>query len=265
MEWKGGSGCAWVDAQPALDQMFLPFERMLMQAVGDAGAQRVLDIGCGTGSTTLAAAATGAEAVGIDISEPMIAHARRRAASANSSARFVVDDAQAHEFEAGSFDLVVSRFGVMFFPDFIQAFRNIHDAVRPDGSLCFIAWRGPEENPFMTAAERAAAPLLPDLPPRRAHEPGQFAFADAARTRGLFESGGWRDVRITPADVECAFDADALPLYAARLGPVGQALRDADAATRERVLAAVLDGFAPFVRGGEVRFTAACWRIAARA
>jgi hypothetical protein len=131
--------------------------------------------------------------------------------------------------------------------------------------LCCIAFRSAAENPFMTAAERAAAPLLPDLPPRRTDGPGQFAFADAGRVRGILADSGWRDIELRPLDVACVMPEPELEGYLMRLGPVGLALRNADPATRTRVIAAVRAGFEPYVQGPEVRFTAACWEIVARA
>ena len=145
--------------------------------------RRVLDVGCGTGSTTLAVARLlGAKGrcTGIDISEPMIAAARARAEREGTPASFIRADAQTHAFEPASFDMIISRFGVMFFDDSVRAFANLRRAARDDAELRFIAWRSAAENPFMTTAERAAAPLLPNLPARRPDAPGQFAFADRA-------------------------------------------------------------------------------------
>src|SRR5947209_8238676 len=118
--WNGTSGNAWVEAQTLLDDLFEPFERRLAGAVSTHSARRVLDIGCGTGSTTLAAArCAGPEGrgVGIDISEPMLAVARARAEREHSTAQFIHADAQTHAFQAAAFDLIISRFGVMFFDD----------------------------------------------------------------------------------------------------------------------------------------------------
>ena len=116
----------------------------------------------------------------------------------------------------------------------------------------------------MTTAERAAAPLLPELPPRKPDGPGQFAFQDAQRVRRYFEDSGWTpDIRAI--DVPCVITVDDLDQYLAQMGPVGMTLQSVDDATRARVGAAVRAAFDPFVRNREVRFTAACWMIQARA
>lgn len=266
--WNGPSGRAWVDMQEPLDRLFRPFEALLADAVAASGATRVLDVGCGTGATTLAMAqrlGAGAGCTGIDISEPMLAVARMRAKRGNIPARFIHADAQHHVFEDGSFDALVSRFGVMFFDAPVDAFTQLRRAMRPGGEMHCIAWRGPQENPFMTAAERAAAPLLPGLPPRRANAPGQFSFADPQRVRRILEGAGWTDIAIEPLDVACAMPESGLLPYVTRLGPVGLLLQQADGCLRKRIIEVVREAFDPYVRDGEVRFTAACWRIGARA
>lgn len=117
----------------------------------------------------------------------------------------------------------------------------------------------------MTTAERTAAPLLPDLPARKTEGPGQFAFADPSRIQSLLEQSGWAQVELRPIDVNCAFPEKELVHYLSRLGPVGAFLQRADEQTRTRVLGAVRAAFESFVQGEEVRFTAACWWITARA
>jgi SAM-dependent methyltransferase len=189
--------------------------------------------------------------------------ARARAARERSRAEFLAAGAGTEDLGAGTFDLVVSRFGVMFFADPVGAFANLRRATRAGGALRCITWRAAAENPFMTAAERAAAPLLPALPPRRPDGPGQFALADAGRVRQILSAAGWHDIEIQPYDVECVFPEKSLVPYLTKLGPVGMVLRDADEATRQRIVAAVRTAFDPWVRGNEVRFTAACWMLGA--
>lgn len=266
--WNGPSGRAWVDAQALLDQMFQPFEGLLVEAVSAACAGRVLDVGCGTGSTTLAIArllGAAGHCTGIDISEPMIATARARAESDDSPARFLRANAQTHAFEPASFDMIVSRFGVMFFDDPAEAFANLRQAASTDAVLRCIAWRSATENPFMTTAERAAAPLLPSLPVRRPGAPGQFAFADAHRVHQILDESGWAQIDIQPIDVICVFPERELIPYLTRLGPVGAILQDVDERTRTQIIEAVRPAFDPYVHDTVVRFSAACWMIGARA
>ena len=266
--WNGVSGQAWVDEQQLLDRTFAPIEALLAQEAAASGARAVLDIGCGSGATTLAVArrlGASGQATGVDISAPLIAVAQARAQQAGLAARFIRADAQTHAFDAASFDLMISRFGVMFFDDPVAAFTNLRRAAKPDGALRLLVFRSIAENPFMTTAERAAAPLLTNLPPRKPDAPGQFAFADRDRVRGILEKAGWAQAELTALDIECAFPAGDLERYFTRLGPLSQVLREPDESTRQRVIREVRAAFEPFVRDGAVRFTAACWMISARA
>ncbi|HEX2131350.1 MAG TPA: class I SAM-dependent methyltransferase [Actinophytocola sp.] len=263
--WNGGAGNAWVEARELLDQMFRPVEDLLVEAVLTGPRGAVLDVGCGTGGVTRAIArALGAESrcVGVDVSEPMITAARAEAEREGVPVRFVRADAQRHAFEPAGFDMIVSRFGVMFFDDPVEAFTNLRHAARDGAGLRLVVWRSAEENPFMTTAERAAAPLLPDLPARKPDEPGQFAFADADRVRGVLERSGWSGIDLRPVDVACVLPERELVRYLTLLGPVGRALPGVDERTRARVVDTVRAAFEPFVHGSEVRFTAACWLVA---
>lgn len=265
--WNGPAARAWVDQQEMLDRVLKPVADRLKETVEAARPARLLDVGCGTGTTTLEAArllGSAGRCVGVDISGPMLAAARTRADREGLAAEFLQADAQTHAFEPGDFDMLISRFGVMFFGDPVAAFANLGKATQQGGRLAFVAWRGAAENPFMTAAERAAAPLLPGLPPRRPDAPGQFAFADPERVGGILREGGWDAIDIRPVDFACSLPEAELQTYVTRMGPVGMALAGADPETRTRIVDAVMPAFAPFVIGSEVRFTAACWEVSAR-
>jgi len=265
--WNGPAGRAWVDSQELLDRLLKPFEDLLVATVANGSPQRVLDVGCGTGSTTLAIARrldTQGTAVGVDISAPMIALARKRAEREPFATTFICADAQSHAFETASVDLILSRFGVMFFADPIRAFANLRRAVRDDGRITFIGWRSADENPFMTTAERAAAPFLPELAPRRPNAPGQFAFANRERVRTILQESGWNEIEIRSIDVVCVLPEKDLVRYVTRLGPVGLALEKADERTRTQIVEKIRPAFDAYVDGDEVRVTAASWMVSAR-
>jgi len=159
--WNGPAGRAWVELQAVLDNMLKPFEDVIVEAALTSGASSVLDVGCGAGATTLEAARRlGAKGhcVGVDISEPLISVARARAERENVPVSFIRADAQNHDFKQSSFDMIISRFGVMFFEDPTRALANLRRAASGDAELRFVVWRSATENPFMTTAERAAAP-----------------------------------------------------------------------------------------------------------
>lgn len=260
--------CAWVENQQLLDRLLQPFEDALMTAIPAGSDDRVLDIGCGTGGATIAAArllSKKAQCTGIDISEPMLAFARARAERENVSAKFICADAQTYAFEPASFDTLISRFGVMFFDDSMAAFANLRRAATKGARLCFVAWRGAVDNPFMTTAERAAAPLLPNMPARDPDAPGQFAFAHPQRVERILQESGWSDIDLQPLDVVCSMPEPELITYFSKFGPLGLTLHEVNEATRNQVISTVRKAFDPYVHGSEVRFNAATWVVTARA
>ncbi|HET9934799.1 MAG TPA: methyltransferase domain-containing protein [Polyangiaceae bacterium] len=265
--WNGPAGKAWGESQALMDSILRPFQDLLLDVL-PSDARAVLDVGCGTGSTTLAVAerlGASGSTTGIDISEPLLTVARARAAQLGQPIDFVLADAQTHPFGGARFDTVISRFGVMFFENPTHAFGNLRRATLPGGHLRFVAWRSADENPFMTTAERAAAPLLPSLPVRRPDEPGQFAFADRARVDGILTDSGWTQVEIRPIDVTCAMPTSDLIPYVTRFGPVGRLLEESSGDIRARFTERIGAAFAHYTHGSEVRFTAACWLVGARA
>lgn len=266
--WNGAAGRAWVDAQPLLDQVLRPFEDLLVNSISAESSARMLDVGCGTGSVTLAIArklGQNGRATGIDISEPMLTLARARAERERHPPAFVLGNAESFAFEPASFDAIVSRFGVMFFDEPVQAFANLKRAAEQGARLQFVAWRSAADNPFMTTAERVAAPLLPSLPARREDQPGQFAFGKRDRVHRILQNSGWSEIDIQPIDVPCTMPEAQLIPYMTRLGPVGRLLQESGDPIRAQFAEEVRAALDPYVHGPEVRFTGSCWMIRARA
>ncbi len=232
---------------------------------------RVLDVGCGTGATRPSDRARRLGPNGrARRSRYLGTDARARRARATARAGAVANVHQRRRagpirFEPASVDTIVSRFGVMFFANPVAAFTNLRRAVRSDGALRVIAWRSPAENPFMTTAERAAAPLLPGLPPRQQGGPGQFAFADRQYVERILQQSGWAGIEIEPIDV-----AARCPRETNCSGTSGGSVRSAGFCPR------LTRAFEPeclrlsaprsirYVHGSEARFNAACWMIRAR-
>ncbi|MEO0393158.1 MAG: class I SAM-dependent methyltransferase [Pseudomonadota bacterium] len=266
--WNGKKGAAWVQSQALLDELFCELADVVIAGIPSGQSLKVLDVGCGTGAVSLTLAnhlAADGHVTGLDISMPMLARAKERAAAAGltDQTTFILADAQIHGFEPGEFDHIISRFGVMFFADTAMAFRNLRKAVKPGASLSVAAWRAPQENPFMITADQAVRSLMPDLPPRDTSGPGQFAFADDMLVAGYMADAGWADVTITAIDPNCVMPRASLSDFVIRMGPLGEILDAAPPDQQAQIIDTVLGGFDRFMDGDHVRFTAACWLIEA--
>jgi SAM-dependent methyltransferase len=267
--WNEVAGVTWAELGALLDRQMAETGRNAMKALAPRHGERLLDVGCGCGWTTLdLARAVGPEGrvTGLDISRPQLAVARDRAAEAalSSHVDFVEADAQTHPFDAGAFDGLFSRFGVMFFADPTAAFQNLRRALVPGGRLAFLCWCPMADNPVMTIPMAAARHRLPPMPPPTPNAPGPFAFADEGRVRGILEAAGFAEVAMTRQDGEMGGNSleDSLKV-ALRVGPLGAALREHPhllPEAREDVTAAYL----PLVRDGAVWMRAATWIVTAR-
>lgn len=264
--WTAGRSNVWVELQPMLDRLFLPFEAILVNEVLARDARSVLDIGCGAGATTLAIAdrlkGSGA-CTGVDISPDLVALACRRANEKRANARFFCADAQRYAFPSHQFDTIVSRFGVMFFDDPVAAFANIRRAARPGAVLSCIVWRGLVDNPFMATQQDAIAKVLGPQARLSPDAPGQFAFADDMRVRKILADAGWRGMDIQPISVPCELPANELAIYARRMGGMEAILTGLEEAQSLRLQAAIDAGFARFVVDEVARFDAGCWIVRA--
>jgi SAM-dependent methyltransferase len=194
--WNGRPAHAWVTDAERFDTMLAPFGRRLLTAAVLTPGARVLDVGCGNGAISLEAARTvgpGGWVTGLDLSAPMLRVARRRAEEQGFDVDFVQGDAQTASFDE-PFDVVLSRFGVMFFDEPEAAFANLAKAARTGGRLCFVCWQEMFANEWIAVPAMAmvAHVGIPDLP--EPGVPGPFALADAQRTRSLLESAGWSEV-----------------------------------------------------------------------
>jgi SAM-dependent methyltransferase len=267
--WNSDEARRWVEQQWRYDTMLEPYARELLGAAEIAAHERVLDVGCGTGTTTLAAAAGAREALGVDISEPMIARARDRAREQGlPNARFEVADAQIAPFEVEFYDIVISRFGVMFFDDPVAAFANLRTAMRRDGRTVFVCWQNLADNEWVLVPGMAAAAHVPLPDVGEPGAPGPFALGDAERLRTLLTRAGFGDVRIQPLADSILLAGggtvdDAVDFF--RSTGMGRALF-ADAAPLDvaRAIDAVREALAPYQTPEGVRLGAAAWIVDAR-
>lgn len=274
-DWNGKTGAKWVRYQDRLDRMLAPFGEAALKAAAIKSGERVLDVGCGCGATTLEAAASAGKTgrtLGLDISGPMVARAQERAASLGRPANFLVADAATHDFVPGSFDLLLSRFGVMFFDDPTAAFANMHKGLAKTGRLAFACWRTMQENPWLTAPMRAALPLLPPQEPAAPNAPGPFAFADKDRVASILSSAGFHDIALTPfnANVVLGLPDGGDPVEDAlgqslEIGPLARLLASQPDDLRERAKTAVRAELAKHLTPAGITLAGATWIVTARA
>ncbi len=202
--WNGAGGRRWAENLDRHDALLRPISERLIAVADARPGELVLDIGCGCGATTIEFAARVApegEALGVDVSETLLRHARERAPE-DVPARFIHADAMVYEAPPSEIDLVASRFGVMFFADPTKAFANLRAAMKPGGRLAFACWRAARDNPWLIVPLRAAAGHAPPLPEQGPEDPGPFAFADEDRVRRILYDAGFFDVDVEPEDFE---------------------------------------------------------------
>jgi len=266
--WNEKAGREWVDLQERMDANLSGAHAAIMAFAAAQGGEHVLDIGCGTGTTSLALADSvgpRGTVTGADISRPMLELARRRA-QGRANLSFIEADASTHHFTSGS-DLLFSRFGVMFFDDPAGAFANLRTALKPGGRLAFICWRTAPENRWASAPLAAARPFLPDQPPPDPLAPGPFAFADPDRIRAILGGAGFQDIHIEKRDGVMAMGGDSAVIagQTLQIGPLSRAVGEADAATRARIVERVQSALEEFrTAEGEIAPPTACWLVGAR-
>ena len=261
--WNGPAGDVWVEAQEIMDRMLSPLSDAALSAAAPLSGERVIDIGCGCGATTLAIAESGASVWGVDISAPMLARARARTAELDN-VTFSVNDASTADYNA-EHHLIFSRFGVMFFDDPKAAFSNLRSALVGGGRLAFVCWQSPEKNPFMSVAGRAAQPFLPESEPQDPCAPGPFAFADPHWIEEVLDNAGFSDVNITSLNPHLAVGKtlDESMYFQARVGPLARALSELDESLQAEAKQAVRDALSGYETDDGVILPAAAWLVQA--
>lgn len=271
--WNGEAGQRWAQEDDTMSKLLRPVSEALLAHAPLQGCQSALDIGCGGGSQTVMLAeklGAGAHVLGVDISAPMLEVAKGKAsAAADTSAEiaFLQADAAGHSFEKDRFDLVFSRFGVMFFDDPVAAFSNIRTALRPQAKLAFCCWQSLKNNdwtriPLQAALQHLPAPEAPDP-----HAPGPFAFADPQRLQDILQASGFQDVAVESFNREIRFgEAPTLQQSVrqlAMIGPVSRLLAGQEQAVLEQVFTAMEEVLAPYYRDGALHLAGAIWFVTA--
>ena len=265
--WDGEEGDQWTQFADEYDNTSRSIWARFLETDPISRADQVLDIGCGSGQSSRDAARLAHEGsvLGVDLSSSMLALARRRAtAEGVTNVDFRQVDAQVYPFGPGTFDVVISRFGVMFFENRMAAFTNIAAALRPGGRLALLAWQDVRKNEWiMTVRETLAAGR--DLPMPAVGVPGPMALAEPDDARSLLSSAGFESIGFTSIEEPVWFGADAEAAYRF-VGEIGivKGLSDgldpdAKAAAHERLTAALRAHETP----DGVRFASGVWLISA--
>jgi SAM-dependent methyltransferase len=264
--WDGDEGRYWAAHARQFDDAVAAYHGTFLEACAIGTPDRVLDIGCGTGQTTrdAARAARAGTALGVDLSSPMIDHARRTArAEGLTNARFVVADAQVHPFDPDAFDVAISRTGAMFFGDPRAAFDNIARALRRGGRLALLTWQPLGRNEWIREFRDAlAAGRQAPVPPHDA--PGPFSLSEPDRIRGLLASTGFTDVEVDGVVAPMIFGRATDDAFEFVLGVTGWMLDGLDAAARDEALASLRISIERHGRDGVVAYESAAWLTTAR-
>jgi SAM-dependent methyltransferase len=269
--WNGPGGQRWADRQQAQDILLKPIADTLIDRAKPKAGERIIDVGCGSGATSIAFAqqvGSSGHVFGIDISGPMLARARASAPK-ELPVVFALADATVYPFDPASFDLLASRFGVMFFAEPSRSFANMRKALRPSGRLAFACWREPRENPFFMAPLQAVYKHVPKMPQQGPEDPGPFSFASEARVHRILGEAGFTGIAMEPhnlaLDVAIGRGLDAAVQSALEIGPASRALEGHPADVRAAATNSIREVLSTFAKGETVPLPASIWIVTARA
>ena len=269
--WNGGESVHYVSHADRYDRQLAPFTEALLEHVHLGPNDTVLDIGCGCGVTTLAAAHHARAVLGVDISHPLVGIASDRAQAAGAdNVQFLVGDAQTHGFDEGHFDVIISQFGSMFFDDPEGAFKNLQRALAPRGRAAFISWQELDANEWLMVVGRAVGRFaeLPDLG-GRANGPGMFALENPDEMTHLLTGVGFTNISVEPVSttmllaggVSLDESVDFLLGMGMVRGLLGRLGGDQREAALDEIRAALAEHYEA---GVGVRLGAAGWLLSAR-
>lgn len=261
--WNGDAGQRWVQSQERLDAMLGTITTELMKTAAVKPGERVLDIGCGCGETVLIMAKNGAHVTGVDISAPMLARAKHRASETKTpNTEFIEADASSHRFPQ-TYDLLFSRFGVMFFADPDSAFANMRKVLKPGGRVVFACWQEPRANEWVRVPIGAIRAHVPQQPPVGPEDPGPFAFSDLARVRRILDHAGFDRITAKPFETPMYLGDDFETAFShiQEFGPVARTLSGANDAERAKAVAALREALTPYAKTKPITMGGAVWLV----
>ncbi|RLA46439.1 MAG: class I SAM-dependent methyltransferase [Gammaproteobacteria bacterium] len=271
--WNGEAGERWAREDETMARLLHPVSTALLDHAAIEGCLNALDIGCGGGSQSMMLAARlgpNARVLGLDISEPMLEVAHGKIAGIGehmADTTFLHADAATHTFETNDFDLIFSRFGVMFFDDPAAAFSNIRKALRSQARLAFSCWQSLQDNDWARIPLRVALQHLPPPEAQDPHAPGPFALADPQRVEAILQASGFRDIAVESFARDIRFgEASTLSKSVRKLvliGPVGRLIAGQEPDVLERIFTSMEEVLAPYYREGALHLPVAIWFVTA--
>lgn len=269
--WNGEGGEKWVHFQESIDAHLLPFGQEAIAAAALSDGESVVDIGCGSGDTSFELAryvGLNGRVLGVDISEPILELANKKIISTNPpNIRFEQGDAQIFRFEAESFDVIFSRFGVMFFDDSIAAFKNLHRALKSNGKITFVCWQSVQNNEWITFPLTVVAKHVPLPAPLSEDEPGPMSFAAPEKVRRILGAAGFSNIEINAfsAPFTVGNSIEESVAFLTQLSPVSGAIERsiADDTIKSQITADLLDALSPYETDRGVTMDAATWIVTA--
>jgi ubiquinone/menaquinone biosynthesis C-methylase UbiE len=273
--WNGEAGSHWSERDNQMSAMLRPLgEEAIKRAAPEAG-EWVLDIGCGCGDTTVelsTAVGSSGGVLGVDISAPMLVTANQKidilAEELRGATTFKLADASSHDFAPAAFDLLFSRFGIMFFADPAAAFANMRSALKPGGRLAFLCWGPVDQNDWIMVPMKAARAHLPPAESMDPRAPGPFAFADPDYVTDILQAAGFTDIEFETTEPTMKMgdggSLDASVEFFMEMGPVSSGLVDQPESVRTAVRASVLAAITDRFLDGYVELPGKCWLVTAR-
>ena len=269
--WSGAGGDVWVNKQREMDIMLNPLGDRVIERLDLKSDAKIIDIGCGCGATTLEIAKkiTQGEILGVDISEPMLDKATETAKEMSlSNISFEVKDVQVDVMPQNYFDVAFSRFGVMFFEDPFEAFKNIHSSLKEDGLLSFVCWQNASLNPWQSLSIQVIKEFL-DLPAPAPKSPGPFAFEDKTYLEEILRASGFKGLEILDNQEDIIMFSgksirEACEDYLTINPVVTEMLKNSKPELTEEILEALVIKFSNFHQNDGLLFPSATWIVTAK-
>jgi SAM-dependent methyltransferase len=265
--WNGSEGDYWAENDELYDASLAGYDPSFFAAAAIAPTDRILDIGCGNGSTTCEVARRAAEgsALGVDLSAPMVERARARAVAAGlANAEFLQADAQIYPFAPRSFDQAISRTGVMWFGDPITAFSNIADSLTRSGRLTLLVWQADDQNPWIAEFVGATVRTLPL--PDRPDDREAISFDRPDQVESLLVRAGFVDIAFDPLFEPISFgpDLETAFRFVRGIGFVKSLLDAVEESLRPQAVAALRESLQSHTVADGVLYSSAMWLIRGR-